>query len=264
MSGHPETYDVLGIPMSVTTLGQAAQRIEQWAQDDLGRFVCIRDVASLMAMIDDPDLVALHNEASMVTPDGVPLVVIGKLRGLPVDRTCGPDLIDLVCARSPRSGLKHYFYGGKDGVAEELAREFSTRYPGIQVVGYECPPFRPLTDEEDSAAIARIKASGADVVWIGISSPKQDIWMRDHYKQLPQTLVGVGAAFDFHSGAVRRAPKWMQKAGLEWLHRLSSEPKRLWRRYLVLAPKFVLLNFLFVLPKQMKGTCLSTRKDLHD
>lgn len=240
MSGQIESYDVLGIPLSVTTLYEAAQHIEQWAQDDQGRFVCVRDVSSLMAMVDDPALVDLHYEASMVTPDGVPLVVVGKLRGLPVSRTCGPDLLDLVCARSLESGLKHYFYGGKEGVAQKLARVLSSKYPGLIIAGYECPPFRALTDEEDAAVVARIKNSGADVVWIGISSPKQDVWMREHYKRLPQTLIGVGAAFDFHSGEVKRAPRWMQKSGLEWLHRLNSEPRRLWRRYLVLSPKFVL------------------------
>lgn len=239
MNRHAKTYFVLGIPLSVTNLNQAADCIEQWAGDDQGRFVCIRDVASLTAMSDDPDLAALHNEASMVTPDGMPLVLLGKLRGLPVERTCGPDLIDLVCARSVGAGLKHYFYGGKEGVAERLARVFAAKYPGMKVVGYECPPFRRLTEAEDAACVARIKASGADVVWVGISSPKQDIWMREHYRRLSQTLIGVGAAFDFHAGTVRRAPRWMQRSGLEWLFRLLSEPRRLWRRYLVLAPKFV-------------------------
>tara|TARA_R100000365_G_C2748060_1_gene78766 strand:- start:5937 stop:6704 length:768 start_codon:yes stop_codon:yes gene_type:complete len=239
MRAKSETYDILGVPISVTTLFDTARNVEKWSADDKGRFVCIRDVASLMTMIEDSALASVHHEAAMVTPDGMPLVMIGKLRGLPVERTCGPDLIDLVCARSPQTGLKHYFYGGKEGVAEKLARTFETRYPGIQVVGYECPPFRALAKGEDDAAVERIKASGADVVWVGISSPKQDLWMRDHYKRLPQTLIGVGAAFDFHSGAIRRAPRWMQKSGLEWLHRLASEPKRLWRRYFVLAPKFI-------------------------
>lgn len=232
-------YDVLGVPISATNLGDASERIENWARDDVGRFVCIRDVASLMTIIDDPALAPIHAEASMITPDGMPLVVVGKLRGVAVERTCGPDLIDRVCARSPQSGIKHYFYGGKDGVAETLANSFAAKYPGLQVAGWETPPFRPLTAEESEALVERIQASGADVVWVGLSSPKQEVWMRDHYKRLPQTLIGVGAAFDFHSGAVQRAPVWMQKSGIEWIHRLMSEPGRLWKRYLVLAPKFV-------------------------
>lgn len=242
-AGH-RMYDVLGVPVSVTAPMRAAKSIEHWAKDETGRFICVRDVASLMAMRGDPKLSALHREAAMVTPDGMPLAVIGKLRGLPVERTCGADLMDLVLSRSPKTGLKHYFYGGKSGIAERLAQIFSEKYPGTRIVGYETPPFRPLSEEEDKATTARIAASGADVVWIGISSPTQDIWMWDRYPRLSQTLIGVGAAFDYHSGAIRRAPQWMQNAGLEWFHRLLSEPKRLWRRYLVLAPRFVFLAAL--------------------
>lgn len=234
-----ESYDVLGIPISVTTPEDSLERIASWARDARGRFVCVRDVASLMACIDEPRLKSLNAEAAMVLPDGMPLVWIGKSRGLPVERTCGPDLFELICRRSPELGLRHYFYGGKAGVAEDLARVCRARFPGIEIVGTEGPPFRPPTPDEDGATIARIRASGADIVWVGLSSPKQDLWMAEHYDRLPQTLIGVGAAFDFHSGAVRRAPKWMQRSGLEFLHRLLSEPRRLWRRYLVLAPKFV-------------------------
>lgn len=233
------SYDVLGVPVTVTSLDHAAETIETWARDDVGRFVCIRDVASLMTIVDDPTLAPIHSEAAMITPDGMPLVVVGKLRGLPVERTCGPDLIDLVSARSVKTGLRHFFYGGKEGVAETLAGVLQARYPGLIVAGYECPPFRPLTEEEHAAVLERIRASEADVVWVGMSSPKQEVWMQRHYRRLPQTLIGVGAAFDFHAGTVRRAPRWMQKWGLEWLFRLMSEPRRLWYRYLVLAPRFV-------------------------
>ncbi|WP_181409973.1 WecB/TagA/CpsF family glycosyltransferase [Martelella alba] len=235
------SYDVLGVPISALTLDSACSTIETWGSDKVGRFVCVRDVASLMAIISDPDLSGVHDDAAMITPDGMPLVMLGKLKGFKVERTCGPDLMDHVIARSLKSGLRHYFYGGKEGVPETLAKVFEQKYPRIRVVGVESPPFRPLTKEEDDDAVQRILASGADVVWVGISSPKQEIWMRDHYKRLTQTLIGVGAAFDFHSGAVTRAPRWMQRCSLEWLHRLISEPKRLWRRYLILAPKFVFL-----------------------
>lgn len=232
-------YDVLGIPVAVTTLDETTGLIVNWSRDAVGRFICVREVASLMACIDNPELVKLHHDAALVVPDGMPFVWIGKMKGLPVERTCGPDLFDRVCRMSPDVGLKHYFYGGKENVAETLANVCRDRYPGIQIVGWECPPFRPLTEEEERAAVARIIDSGADVVWVGISSPKQDIWMHKHYGSLSQTLIGVGAAFDFHSGAVKRAPRWMQRHGLEFLHRLYSEPRRLWRRYLVLAPAFV-------------------------
>lgn len=254
------SYDVLGVPISVTNLSTATNAIEAWAKDDIGRFVCIREVASLMTIIGNPLLANIHDEAAMITADGMPLVVLGKLKGRPVERTCGPDLMASVCKGSPESGLKHYFYGGKEGVAKKLADIFEENYPGIQIVGLECPPFRPITEAEDAAVIERIRASGADVVWVGVSSPKQEIWMRDHFRKLPQTLIGVGAAFDFHSGAIKRAPIWMQKSGLEWLHRLLSEPRRLWRRYLVLAPKFV----LHVMAEQLGNHLARHRKGSSD
>ena len=202
--------------------------------------MCIRDVASLMAINGDPAIRDLHREAAMIAPDGAPIARIGKLRGLPVERTCGPDLIDLVCRRSVDSGLSHFFFGGKPGVAQKLAENFARKYPGIHISGYESPPFRELGEPEDPQVLERIANSGADVIWVGLSSPKQDVWMRDNYRHLPQTLIGVGAAFDFHTGAINRAPRWMREHGLEWAHRLLSEPKRLWHRYLVLAPRFVI------------------------
>ncbi|WP_353227982.1 WecB/TagA/CpsF family glycosyltransferase [Novosphingobium sp.] len=234
-----KTYSVLGVPVTITNPEHAVQTVEGWARDKIGRFVCIRDVPSLVVISEDPDLRDLHHEAAMITPDGMPIAVVGKLRGLPVKRTCGADLMERLASRSAHTGVSSYFYGGKEGVAERLAEGFARRFPGFKVAGFECPPFRALTADEDRAVIERIKASGADVVWVGISSPKQDVWMRDHYKLLPQTLIGVGAAFDFHTGAVKRAPKWMQMLMLEWSYRLMSEPRRLWRRYLVLAPRFV-------------------------
>ena len=239
MTADLPTYPVLDVPITVTTPLQAARTIEAWAADRVGRFVCVRDVASLMVIRDDPAIRGLHDEAAMITPDGAPIALLGKLRGHPVERTCGPDLFDLVCRRSVKTGLAHYFYGGKEGVAERLALTMSARYPDLKVAGYECPPFRALTTAEEDAAVERIEASGADIVWVGLSSPKQDVWMQRHYRRLPQTLIGVGAAFDFHTGEVRRAPRWVQAMMLEWLYRLASEPRRLWRRYLVLAPRFV-------------------------
>lgn len=232
------TYDVLGVPISVTSPIHAAETIERWAEDDVGRYVCIRDVASLMTIVDDPRCTGIHEHAAMITPDGAPIAAIGRLSGLPVRRTCGPDLMALVCERSIDKGLSHFFYGGKEGVAEELAAKLCARHPGLRVKGVYSPPFRELTEDEDEELIKFLVHSEADIIWVGISSPKQDLWMRDHFSRLPQTLIGVGAAFDFLSGAVRRAPLWMRRLGIEWLFRLAMEPRRLWRRYLILAPLF--------------------------
>lgn len=235
----PGSFDVLGVPISDVTLPGAAAILEEWSGDQVGRFVCVRDVASLMAIAENPEISELHSEAAMIVPDGMPLVFLGRRRGLCVERVCGPDLFEEMIRRSPRNGLRHFFFGGKDGVAERLAETMRARFPGALIVGSATPPFRQMTAEETADIHRRIKDSGADIVWVGLSSPKQDVWMWRNYRSLSQTLIGVGAAFDFHSGEVKRAPSWMQKSGLEWAHRLASEPRRLWRRYLVTAPRFV-------------------------
>jgi N-acetylglucosaminyldiphosphoundecaprenol N-acetyl-beta-D-mannosaminyltransferase len=235
------SYDVLGVPVSVTTLASASRAIQLWATDRIGRYVCIRDVHGIMRAQESPELKALHKDAAMVAPDGMPLVWLGRRAGHPVERTCGPDLMEKVIADTARSGLRHYLYGGKPGVAQKLKARLEERFPGVSITAAETPPLDALPAEEFLGVAARIVASGADIVWIGLSTPKQEFLMRDLARLVPATLIGVGAAFDFHSGAIRRAPRWMQKSGLEWLYRLISEPKRLWRRYLVMAPRFVWL-----------------------
>jgi N-acetylglucosaminyldiphosphoundecaprenol N-acetyl-beta-D-mannosaminyltransferase len=230
------------VPVSATSLDQACDAIESWAADRQGRFVCVRDVHGVMKSLDNVELQHAHRDADMITPDGMPLVVLGKMRGKAISRTAGADLMEALISRSPDSGLKHYFYGGHDGVADRLKAVFERRYPGLRVVGTECPPFREPTADEKAQTIRNIVESGADVVWVGVSTPKQDIWMQKHRDLLPATLIGVGAAFDFHTDRVARAPRWMRDHGLEWLRRLCSEPRRLWRRYLILAPKFALLT----------------------
>lgn len=236
-----EEYDVLGIPISVTDLSRAAGLIVDWKGDGRARSVGVREVASLMTMREDPKLRAIATRTSMNLPDGMPLVWIGRRKGLDVGRACGPDLMAKVLLESDRTGLTHFLYGGKPGIADEIARRFKALLPELQIVGTYCPPFRELTEEEDLEVVAQINASKADILWVGISSPRQDIWMDVHLDRLHCTMIGVGAAFDFHSGQISRAPIWVQRNGLEWLFRLASEPKRLWRRYLILAPKFVSL-----------------------
>ena len=239
MQNNFETFSVLGVPITVTNLDEAAKTIASWKNDRRGRAVGVRDVASTMLIHADPALLAVSQRTVMNVPDGMPLVWIGKHRGFAVERTCGPDLMEKIMLDSTTSGLKHFFYGGKEGVANKLANHFRNRKPGIEIVGTYYPPFRALTAEEDANIVEMINTSGADIVWVGISSPKQDIWMDEHLSKISCTMIGVGAAFDFHLGSVQRAPVWMQRNGLEWLHRLYSEPRRLWHRYLVLAPKFV-------------------------
>jgi N-acetylglucosaminyldiphosphoundecaprenol N-acetyl-beta-D-mannosaminyltransferase len=232
---------ILGVPVSLVGLESAIATIVGWCKSGTPHFVCVRDVHGIMRAQDDPALFALHGEAGLVTPDGMPLVWLARRRGhVETSRTCGTDIVGELCRVSVEQGLRHYFYGGKPGIAERMASVLAKRYPGLKVVGMSTPPFRPLTPEEDVEATAAITAARPHVVWVGLSTPTQEYWMRDHVGRIPgATLIGVGAAFDFHAGDVKRAPRWMQKWGLEWLHRLVSEPRRLWRRYLVLAPRFV-------------------------
>jgi N-acetylglucosaminyldiphosphoundecaprenol N-acetyl-beta-D-mannosaminyltransferase len=239
-SGMPATR-ILNVPVSLVGLHRAVETIVGWCEMRTPHYVCVRDVHGIMRAQKDAALLALHEGAGMVTPDGMPLVWLARYRGhTEVSRACGADLVTELCRVSVTEGLRHYLYGGKPGVADRMARSLADRFPGLQMVGTATPPFRPMTSEEDAAATAAIVATRPDIVWVGLSTPTQEYWMRDHVGRIPgATLIGVGAAFDFHAGDVKRAPRWMQKAGLEWLHRLSSEPRRLWRRYLVLAPTFV-------------------------
>lgn len=239
-SGVPATR-ILGVPVSIINMPLAVRTILGWIDARTAHYICVRDVHGVMRAQDDPDLMAIHDNAGLITPDGMPLVWTLHRRGYSgADRVCGADLVAALCEASVQSGLRHYFYGGKPGVAERMAAELRRRFPALVVAGTGTPPFRPMTAGEDAEATATIVAARPDVVWVGLSTPKQEFWMRDHVGRIPgATLVGIGAAFDFYAGDVKRAPGWMQRSGLEWLHRLLSEPRRLWRRYLVLAPRFV-------------------------
>lgn len=241
-AGVPATR-VLGVPVSTINMDVAVRTILDWVANRNAQYICVRDVHGVMRAQEDAALMAIHDGAGLITPDGMPLAWTLKSRGYQyASRVCGADLVAALCDASVSAGVRHYLYGGKPGVAERMADKLSELFPGLQIVGSSTPPFRPLTVEEDEAAVAEISATAPDVVWVGLSTPKQEYWMRDHVGRIPgATLVGVGAAFDFYAGDVKRAPAWMHQNGLEWLHRLISEPRRLWRRYLVLAPKFVFL-----------------------
>lgn len=241
-----ERVDVLGIGLSAVNMEQAVGRIDEWIKRREPAFVTVSGVHGVMESVRDESLRRIHNQAGMVTPDGMPMVWMAKGAGKKhVTRVYGPDLMLETCKFGIERGWKHYFYGGKEGIAEELRDRLTERFPGLLVVGTECPPFRALTDEEDQAVCERIKASGADIVWVGLSTPKQERWMSAHVGRVGAAVcVGVGAAFDFHTGKVKQAPKWMQANGLEWLFRLYQEPKRLWRRYFRNNPAFVYCLFL--------------------
>ena len=241
ISPQSEAMSVLGIPVSVTNMDRAATHIGRWIAEGETRYVCVPDSYNMMLARNDDAHCRTLIGAGMVVPDGQPLVWIGRLRGYAdMGRVCGIDLLPEVCARSVETGWRHYFYGGGEGVAEDLARRLQADYPGLEVVGTDCPPFRELSEVERRAAIDRIVASRADIVWIGLGCPKQERWMHEHSALLPgKVLVGVGAAFDIIAGRLPRAPLWMRRIGLESLYRFSREPRRLWRRYLLYTPRLV-------------------------
>lgn len=242
-------FSLLGIPVTAITLPTAVSTVARLAEEDRPHAIFIREVASLMAAVSNPVLAALHFKASLVVPDGMPLVWAGRLKGYgeTIGRVAGADLMDAVCAASVKTGQSHFFYGGAPGVVEEMCSRLSEKYPGLKVAGSMTPPMRAIGDnfeltDEVLAEVETIRAAKADFIWVGISSPKQEYWIMAVMPVIGHgVFFGVGAAFNFHSGHVRRAPRWMQERGLEWAYRLYSEPRRLWRRYLISAPKFVTL-----------------------
>lgn len=235
--------NILGVGINAITLTQAVEQISNWVETRSRQYVSVCTVHTVMECQRDSAMRQAINKAGLATPDGMPLVWLSKWKsGINVTRVYGPDLMLALCQLSVERAYTHYFYGGAPGVPELLAAKLQQRFPGLKVAGACSPPFRTLTAAEDAQFIEQINQSKADIVWAGLGTPKQDIWMASHRQQLTTpVLIGVGAAFDFHAGRIPQAPKWMQLAGLEWLFRLWQEPGRLWHRYLVYNPLFVAL-----------------------
>jgi N-acetylglucosaminyldiphosphoundecaprenol N-acetyl-beta-D-mannosaminyltransferase len=233
---------VLGVGISVLNLKTTLAAIADAVQGRRKGYLCVTGVHGVMEAQEDAAFKTILNNAFLCTPDGMPMVWAGKLAGhREMSRVYGPDLMLDVCAWSEKSGCTHFFYGGADGVADLLAQKLKARFPKLTVVGTFTPPFRPLTAEEVAKLQGQIAAVKPDILWVGLSTPKQEKFMAEFLPKLDVTLmVGVGAAFDFLSGRVRQAPRWMQRSGLEWFYRLCSEPRRLAKRYFRNNPLFLL------------------------
>ncbi len=227
--------NILGVQVSVLTIRRAVETVEHWIAAGERHYVCVTGVHGVMESRRDPALRAIHNAAGLVTADGMPLVWLSRRRGHPeAERVYGPDLMLALCERAAARGYRHYLMGGAPGTPARLAERLVARFPGLQIVGTHSPPFRAMTPDEDAELVARINAARPDIVWVGLSTPKQERWMAAHRPALSASaLIGVGAAFDFLSGLKRQAPVWMRRSGLEWLFRMATEPRRLARRYLV-------------------------------
>jgi N-acetylglucosaminyldiphosphoundecaprenol N-acetyl-beta-D-mannosaminyltransferase len=232
---------VLGVHVSAIDLPMAVDEIARWIAEDETAYVCVTGVHGVMESQRDPELLRIHNASGLTTPDGMPMVWAGHRAGASwMRRVYGPDLMLAMAERAAREGWTSFFYGGGEGVADLLAERLAKRFPGFRSVGTFCPPFRPLTDEEDAALVARLDELRPDLLWVGLSTPKQERWMAAHVGRVrAHALLGVGAAFDIHAGTLAQAPPWMQRNGLEWLYRLYREPRRLWRRYGSIVPRFL-------------------------
>lgn len=233
--------DILGVHVSVTDLDDAVRHIERWIAARDREYICVADVNSLLHAGKDPNLRAFYNRSGLTLPDGMPLVWAGRSAGFrQISRVCGPDLLPRVMQASLEPGWKHYLLGGAEGVAQRLADLMLAKFPDLQIVGVECPPFHELSESEKREQVERLNASGADIVWIGLGAPKQERWMAEFRPSLDAAvLIGVGAAFNIHSGDVKRAPLVLQRAGFEWAFRLTQEPRRLWKRYVFGIPTYM-------------------------
>lgn len=249
---------LLNTHIDAITWPDALALIGQWAHERKSSYVCISNVHVLMSAAADEDFRRVINEADLATPDGMPLAWSLRARGFArQERINGPDLMWKYCERAAANGSRIYLYGSTPLTLQRLSARLRKAFPALKIAGIYSPPFRALTPEEDAKIVADINRSGAGVVFVGLGCPKQELWMAAHRGAIDAVMIGVGAAFDYHAGTLRRAPLWMQRRGLEWLHRLASDPRRLWRRYVV-------TNTLFVLRVGVPLVChkaiLSSRK----
>jgi N-acetylglucosaminyldiphosphoundecaprenol N-acetyl-beta-D-mannosaminyltransferase len=238
-----EKVNVLGVGISVLDQDRAREFLFHAVKEGRRGYVTITNVHSVSEAQRDPELKRIFNAALLATPDGMPIVWMGRLQGHPeIRRVYGPDLVLNLCDHARPFGFSHFFYGGNPGVAEELAANLQKQFPGMKIAGTFSPPFRALNETERTQLREIVRQTQPDFFWVGIGMPKQEYFMAEYLSILPEAkiLIGVGAAFDFFSGRVRQAPRWMMRMGLEWLFRLCQEPKRLWKRYLINNPLFIL------------------------
>lgn len=232
---------VLGVKIDVLDWDTAITQLLAWGRTRESRYVAICNAHVVVTASRDDAFRKVIDSADMATSDGAPVAwMLRRISFAGQSRISGPDLMWTLCDRCAAEGLPVYLYGSTEETLSALNKRLQAAFPSLKVVGMESPPFRKLSAEEDFTAVERINTSGASIVFIGLGCPKQERWMAEHRGKVNAVMIGVGAAFDFHAGTVKRAPKWMQDAGLEWLHRLASEPRRLWKRYLVTNTLFVI------------------------
>lgn len=238
----PPCANVLGVGLHALDLRGAVELVEENVLEGRKGYVCITGVHGVMEAYRDPEFRGIVDRAVLVAPDGMPTVWVGRLQGYgQMRRVFGPDLMLEVCHRSVKQGFTHFLYGGKAGIANQLRDRLCRWFPGIRVVGTFTPPFRPLIPQEQAELEDDIARLNPDIIWVGLSTPKQERFMADNIDHFAcRVMIGVGAAFDFHTGKLQDSPDWVKHAGLQWLHRLCQDPSRLWKRYLINNSAFLL------------------------
>ncbi len=226
-------------------MAEAISETEKLIRQNGKGYICVTGVHGIMVAQQDAEFRRILNESFLTTPDGMPTVWVGHYQGFALERVYGPDFMLDFCRHSVELGLRHFFYGGSEGVAQALKASMEKMIPGLDVVGTYTPPFRPLTASEFDDLRSLVAQTNPDVMWVGLSTPKQERFMAEHLDKLNvRVMVGVGAAFDIHTGRVKSTPAWIRNIGMQWLHRLTQERKRLWRRYLRNNPRFLWMIFL--------------------
>jgi N-acetylglucosaminyldiphosphoundecaprenol N-acetyl-beta-D-mannosaminyltransferase len=239
-AGSPQSRTIVGVRVDVTSYEKATHQILEWARKHESRYVCASAVNNLVQALDSEEFRDVMNKSDLVTPDGMPLVWAQRVLGATAaERVYGPRLTEQLCASAEQSRLSVGFLGGSPPVLATLLDVIAERWPHLHVAFACSPPFRQLDDLEQRALATDINESGAQILFVGLGTPKQDRWMAENIRRITTVMVGVGAAFDFLAGAKAQAPRLVQNAGLEWLFRLVCEPRRLWRRYLIGNPKFI-------------------------
>jgi N-acetylglucosaminyldiphosphoundecaprenol N-acetyl-beta-D-mannosaminyltransferase len=241
--------NVLGVGVHAVDMQSTAVLLEEEIRNGGKGYVCLTGVHGIMEAQRDPGLKSVFADAILVVPDGMPTVWMGQLQGFTtIQRVFGPDLMIDIMGRAEFRNCVHFFCGGKPGVAESLRDEMLRRFPWVQITGIYSPPFRPMSAMEESQLEAKVRSLRPDIIWVGLSTPKQERFMARYLPVLDTKLmIGVGAAFLFHTGAIKDSPKWIKHAGLQWLHRLLQEPSRLWKRYLLNNPHFIFCALLQII-----------------
>lgn len=238
-----DRLNILGVGVSPVNLDEAADIIINTVSASSPKgYVCVTGVHGIMESQSNDRLRQIHNLSLMTVPDGMPTVWIGRLAGRStMRRVYGPQLMREICRRTSTSQITHYLYGASPETVQRLKTRLESEYAGIRIVGHQSPPFRPLTEEEGRALALELSSLKPDVFWVGISTPKQELFMGQYLRALDvKVMIGVGAAFDILAGLAKDAPAWVQQSGFQWLYRLLSEPRRLWRRYLYIVPAFLM------------------------